>query len=140
MGARNGVFLDGASGFPTQSFNAANYWVDVVLETGAGPDETAPLLTTRQPAADATNVVLGATVRATFNEALDPASVDAASFELRDSANALVPGAVSYVVATRHCRVHAIGSARAVGRLHGDGSRRRPTASPTGPAMCSRPM
>ena len=29
----NGVFLYGASGFPTGSYNATNYWVDVVFNT-----------------------------------------------------------------------------------------------------------
>jgi len=28
----NGVYLYGAGGFPTQTFNAANYWVDVVFK------------------------------------------------------------------------------------------------------------
>ena len=27
----NGVYVYGASAFPTQTFNAANYWVDVVF-------------------------------------------------------------------------------------------------------------
>jgi hypothetical protein len=29
----NGVYLYGGGGFPTQSFNASNYWVDVVFDT-----------------------------------------------------------------------------------------------------------
>jgi hypothetical protein len=29
----NGVYVYGASGFPAQTFNTANYWVDVVLST-----------------------------------------------------------------------------------------------------------
>jgi hypothetical protein len=28
----NGVFLYGAGGFPTQTHNASNYWVDVVFQ------------------------------------------------------------------------------------------------------------
>jgi hypothetical protein len=28
----NGLYLYGAGGFPTQTFNATNYWVDVVFE------------------------------------------------------------------------------------------------------------
>ena len=32
----NGVYREGASAFPTDSYNAANYWVDVVFTT-AGP-------------------------------------------------------------------------------------------------------
>ena len=33
----NGVFKYGPSGFPTQSFNASNYWVDVVFTTSRPP-------------------------------------------------------------------------------------------------------
>jgi hypothetical protein len=28
----NGVYVYGTSGFPTNTFNATNYWVDVVLQ------------------------------------------------------------------------------------------------------------
>src|SRR5207253_1747047 len=31
----NGVYRYGASGFPTGTYNAANYWVDVVFTTGS---------------------------------------------------------------------------------------------------------
>ena len=41
VSARNGVFGYGASSvFPTQSFNAANYWVDVVFQAGTSPTLT----------------------------------------------------------------------------------------------------
>ena len=36
----NGVYFYGAEGFPTQTFNGTNYWVDVVLDNT--PDTTAP--------------------------------------------------------------------------------------------------
>jgi hypothetical protein len=32
-GNGNGVFVYGGSGFPNQSFNSGNYWVDVVFKT-----------------------------------------------------------------------------------------------------------
>ena len=38
----NGVFQYGPVGFPTQTFNATNYWVDVVFSTTA--DQTAPVI------------------------------------------------------------------------------------------------
>jgi hypothetical protein len=38
----NGVFAYGPSSFPTQTFNATNYWVDVVFDTA--PDTVAPLI------------------------------------------------------------------------------------------------
>ncbi len=40
----NGVYVYGAGGFPTNTFNATNYWVDVVFTTSGGtpPDTTPP--------------------------------------------------------------------------------------------------
>jgi chitodextrinase len=39
----NGIFLYGPGGFPTESFNSSNYWVDVVFDTiVASPDTTPP--------------------------------------------------------------------------------------------------
>ena len=35
------MFQYGASGFPTGSYNATNYWVDVVFNTTGGSDTTA---------------------------------------------------------------------------------------------------
>ena len=44
----NGVYFYGASGgFPSSSFGASNYWVDVVFQTVTGPDTTAPTITLR---------------------------------------------------------------------------------------------
>ncbi len=57
----NGVFRYGAtSAFPDLSFNASNYFVDVVLATGGGgPDTTPPTVTGRTPAVGATGVSTG---------------------------------------------------------------------------------
>lgn len=41
----NGVYLYGAGGFPNQTFNASNYWVDVVFTDNAPPVILAPLVT-----------------------------------------------------------------------------------------------
>ncbi|MGZ8905424.1 MAG: DUF4082 domain-containing protein, partial [Methylobacter sp.] len=38
----NGVYQYGSGGFPTSSWNSANYWVDVVFTTSIGPDTTPP--------------------------------------------------------------------------------------------------
>ena len=71
--------------FPTAG-SANNYWVDVVLQTDLGPDTTPPVVLNVAPAANATNVALATTVRATFSEAIDPASLIASTFVLRDRA------------------------------------------------------
>ena len=42
----NGVYLYGGGGFPNQTYNASNYWVDVVFQESLGPpDNTAPTVT-----------------------------------------------------------------------------------------------
>ncbi|MCA8953614.1 MAG: DUF4082 domain-containing protein [Planctomycetes bacterium] len=91
----NGVYLYGAApAFPTQTFNSANYFVDVVFETT--PDVTPPMVTARSPMPGTTVPATTSTVTATFDEALDPATVNGATFVLRDGGNALVPATVAW--------------------------------------------
>lgn len=98
----NGVYQYGsASSFPAQTFNATNYWVDVVFTTTAGPDVTPPTVTAQTPATGATNVPANSTVSATFSEPLDAATVTASSVELRNASNALIAASVSYNASTR---------------------------------------
>ena len=88
----NGVFLAGSSGFPTSSFNSANYWVDVVFS-----NTLAPAITARTPAPDATEVSVGSAVTATFNRPLNPATVNSSTFRLRAAgATSDVPATVTY--------------------------------------------
>ncbi|MFC7533548.1 N,N-dimethylformamidase beta subunit family domain-containing protein [Actinoplanes sp. GCM10030250] len=71
----NGVYRFG-TGFPTVSWESANYWVDVVFATGAGtPDTTAPTVSSRTPAQNATGVSTGTAVSATFSESVTAAAV-----------------------------------------------------------------
>ncbi|MBI4492659.1 MAG: DUF4082 domain-containing protein [Chloroflexi bacterium] len=93
----NGVFAYGASSFPTQSFNSANYWVDVVFSATTA-DGTPPTITSQSPAPNAAKVPLGTTVAATFSESVTPTSI---KFELRDPSNAIVPASVAYDDPTR---------------------------------------
>ena len=60
-----------------------------------------PTVVSRVPASGATGVAAGASVTASFNEAIDAATVSGSTFELRDAANALVAAAVSYSSSTR---------------------------------------
>jgi hypothetical protein len=69
----NGVFVYGG-GFPTGSFNANNYWVDVTVDTN-GADTTAPTVTSTDPAQGATNVSTGTGVTAFFSEPINPSSL-----------------------------------------------------------------
>ena len=97
----NGVFVYGPSAFPTGTFSAANYWVDVVLTTAAAGDTTPPSVTSVAPPAGATGVALTTAVTATFSEDLNANTVTASTFELRDPANLAVQAPVTYNAATR---------------------------------------
>ena len=92
----NGVYRYGSGGvFPTETWQAEAYWVDVVFTTVPPPDFTPPTVTGVFPANAATGVDPAAAVTATFSEAIDPATLTTGSvgeggttpgsFELRDS-------------------------------------------------------
>jgi hypothetical protein len=91
----NGVYWYGVAAFPNLTFRASNYWVDVVFSTS-----TAPSVSSVTPANGATGVSTGTTVTATFNKAMDPASITSTTFTLQSSAGA-VAAAVSYNATTR---------------------------------------
>ena len=98
----NGVYLySTSSAFPTQTFQSENYWVDVVFETSMAPDTTPPTVSNISPGAGATGVSVTGNITATFSEAMDAATITSSTFELRNSANALVSAVVSYDPATR---------------------------------------
>jgi hypothetical protein len=92
----NGVFKYGPSGFPTESFNSANYWADVVFERTVAPDLIPPNVTTTSPADGAPDVDPGTRVTAAFDEALDPATVNDTTFQLHSGSGAAVPADVTY--------------------------------------------
>ncbi len=98
----NGVYRYGAApAFPSESFGASNYWVDVVYSTTLPSDTVAPRVTATVPSTGATGIELSPDVTASFGEALDPATVSSSSFVLRDPGGATVPTSVSYDSATR---------------------------------------
>jgi hypothetical protein len=91
----NGVYTpDG--GFPTQSYQSSNYWVDVVFATARGGDTTPPTVRTTTPAPGATGVGGSTSVRASFSEALAPASIGSATMSLAAPGGALVAASVAY--------------------------------------------
>src|SRR5439155_25334134 len=90
----DGVYLYGASAFPTQTYQASNYWVDVVYTTGA-PDTTPPTVTSVTPASGATGVNTSTTVTATFSEAMNASTITTGTFVLRNGAS-VVTSTVSY--------------------------------------------
>ena len=72
-----------------------------VTVSNAVPDTTPPTVTAVAPAGGATGVSGTANVTATFSEALDATTINTATFELRDAANAPVAAAVTYNATTR---------------------------------------
>ncbi|MDQ3440240.1 MAG: DUF4082 domain-containing protein, partial [Planctomycetota bacterium] len=98
----NGVYKYSPTGtFPTDTFNSSNYWVDVVFDTTTASDTTPPTVSAQSPSGGATNVGVAANVTATFSEAMDAATINGNTFELRDASNNLVSAIVTYVTATR---------------------------------------
>jgi hypothetical protein len=94
----NGVYLYGASGYPTGSYNSTNYWVDVLWTNSLTGDSDPPTVTGTTPAANATGVALTAAPAATFSEAVDPASIQ---FTVKDGGGAQLTGTISYNASTR---------------------------------------
>jgi Domain of unknown function (DUF4082)/Bacterial Ig-like domain/Bacterial Ig-like domain (group 2)/Putative Ig domain len=64
------------------------------------PDGTPPTVTSTSPAAGATGVSQSVAVTATFSEAMDPTTVNANTFVLRDASNVVVPASITYIAST----------------------------------------
>src|ERR1700682_2548227 len=89
----DGVYAYGrTSAFPTNGWQASNYWVDVVFSTTTA-DTTPPTVTNESPAPGATGEATTAGVTATFSDAVQSGTI---SFMLKDPSNNVVPATVSY--------------------------------------------
>jgi len=89
----NGVFFHGTQGgFPNESSNSTNYWVDVIFADG----HAAPRVLSVNPAPGAAGVSTGAAPTASFSKPLDPATVTSDNIQMFDTANFPVPITVSY--------------------------------------------
>jgi Domain of unknown function (DUF4082)/Bacterial Ig-like domain len=90
--ASGGVYTYGSSNaFPSNTFNASNYWVDVVYSQTAGA--TPPTVTAVTPTAGSTGNPVSAAPTATFSQAVVPSTV---SFTVQDSGGNNVAGSVSF--------------------------------------------
>jgi len=96
----NGVYryTNTAGAFPNNTFKSENYWVDVVFMDSVTPDTTKPTVTTRTPAPNATDVPVGTTATATFDEPVQQSTI---SFELRDPSANLVASTTGYDTTSR---------------------------------------
>jgi hypothetical protein len=63
---------------------------------GKKPDETSLKILSISPVRNATEVAIDATIRVVFSEPLDPASVSASTFQLRNAAEVSVPATITY--------------------------------------------
>jgi hypothetical protein len=100
----NGVYGYGPEGtFPTDSYRQSNYWVDVVFEA---TDARAPRVSAISPLDGTADTILDVSPSATFDEALDPASVSSDTAKLIDVDGAEVPSTVTYDAAARRVTVN----------------------------------
>jgi hypothetical protein len=90
--ASGGVYAYGsASTFPSLTYNASNYWVDVVYSPPSGT--TPPTVTTATPSAGSTGNPVSVAPTATFSQAVVPSTV---SFTVKDSGGTAVAGSVTF--------------------------------------------
>jgi hypothetical protein len=88
----NGLYVYGADAFPNNTYNATNYWVDVVFN-GTAADTTPPTVVGTAPAPGASGVAPSSNLTATFSERVQPATI---SFVLRDPGGNVVPATLTY--------------------------------------------
>ena len=121
----NGVYVYGSGGVvPAQTYQASNYWVDVVYSQSAGQDTTPPTITAVTPAPGATGVPTSITVTAAFSEAMNPATITTSTVTLRNTSTGAGIGAtVNYSGGDRDVVAHR--AARQHNELYGNGERRR---------------
>jgi hypothetical protein len=90
-----GVYDDtGSSVYPIKTFNSTNYWIDVSYV--GSPTATPPTVSSQTPISNATNIPVTDALTATFNAALDPATIGANSLILKDSNNNVIAGTTTY--------------------------------------------
>lgn len=69
--------------------------------TIAGADVIPPTVKSVEPGNGATGISLNTQVTAKFSEDMDPSTINTASFELRNSANQIIPASVSYHIPSK---------------------------------------
>jgi hypothetical protein len=90
----NGLYIYSATpAFPDQSVASSNYWVDVLFSIG---DLTPPQVTGVTPQDNSTAVISTTQVTATFNEQLNPSTVNNSTFHLYAPGNISIPGSLTF--------------------------------------------
>jgi hypothetical protein len=89
---------------------AANRTWSFTTAAAAPVDTTAPTVTAVSPVEGATGVGRSANITATFSEAMSPATISTATFELRTAAGATVAATVSYSATNRRATLNPVAS------------------------------
>jgi methionine-rich copper-binding protein CopC len=88
----NGVYNAGGPGFPTNSYNASSYAVDVVFDT-TQPKGPPPSIVSASPVAGSSSNPTSTAPSVTFSEPVTQSSV---TFTVKNSSGNTVPGTVSW--------------------------------------------
>ena len=89
-----------AAGVKDQAGNALASDFVWTFTTGATTDNTAPTVSSTAPANNATGVAINGTITATFDEAMNPATISSADFSVTGPGSTKVSGTVSYLGTT----------------------------------------
>ena len=91
----DGVYNYGtSSSFPTSSYLASNYWVDVTFVPSGST--TPPSVASVNPANGASGANIGGPVTVIFNEPMDAQTINGVTIFLTDPSHTSVPGTVTY--------------------------------------------
>ncbi len=99
-GGGNGVYRYGSTGgFPTQTYQASNYWVDVVFEDDTAPDVTPPTVASVSPPQGSATAAIDTTATATFSEKMNPSTISGQTVRLSKGSQQIA-ASVAYDAAT----------------------------------------
>ena len=100
--ANAGVYAYGANSlFPTASYQASNYFVDVLFSTSAAGDTVAPTVVNFNPFDGTNGVSVSPSIKVYFSEDMDASTVTSATVKLLDGGNLAAPATMTYDQATR---------------------------------------
>jgi glucose/arabinose dehydrogenase len=92
----NGLYKYSATPvFPTNGYEASNYWADVIFTAGSATDITPPTLVSESPADAATDISTVTSITAGFNEPIDAATINGTTVQLTDALNNVIPATVN---------------------------------------------
>jgi hypothetical protein len=102
VAANGGVYRYGTSGaMPASTYQASNYWVDVLVSSTQPVDNTPPQVSSFSPSNGSGNVATTQAPTVTFSEAMNAATVNSSNVFLRTASGATVAGSVNYNASNR---------------------------------------